>query len=236
MAKKEMIISNFKFSFGVLKQLADNTLALLDRDSVAFTDRGFNPTKRAALVTAITNFDNFPTDEHLLGIKVDATAIKDEKRKSLEKQMRTMFLAAKNVFGENTGKYREFGESNLTLQTDSDLARNAKMMAVTATKYLTNLATEGITAAKIALLNTTRNEFDVAIDEQTKAINNRDNSTESRLILANDLYALVVKYNDIGKDIWIESSEAKYNDYVIYNTASGTNEEIPKETDPTNLE
>jgi hypothetical protein len=234
MAKKEMIIANFRFPFGALKKLADNTLALIDRDSVAFNDRGFNSTKRAALVTAITNFDNFPTDEQLLGIKVETTATKDAKRSSLEKQMRTMFLAAKNVFGENTGKYREFGEPNLTQQSDSDLDRNAKMMVTTATKYLTNLATEGITAAKITLLNTTRNEFDVAIDEQTKAINNRDNSTESRLILANDLYNLVVKYNDIGKDIWVETSEAKYNDYIIYNTASGTNEEIPNPTPPTN--
>ena len=232
MAKKEMVIPAFNFSYGVLKQLADNSLALIDRDIVEFTDRGFNAAKRTAFATAITNFDNHPSDEQLLGIKVETTATKDAKRSSLEKQMRTMFLAAKNVFGENTGKYREFGEPNISLQTDSDLARNAKMMATTATKYLTNLSSEGITAAKIALLTTTRNEFDIAIDEQTKAINNRDNSTETRTLLANDLYALLVKYSDIGKDIWIETSEAKYNDYIIYNTISGTNEELPPVVDP----
>ncbi len=235
MAKKEMIVPAFNFSYGTLKQLADNTVALIDRDTVEFADRGFNAAKRTALVTAITNFDNAPTDEQLLGIKVEATALKDTKRSSLEKQMRTMFLAAKNVFGENTGKYKEFGDPNLSVQTDSDLARNAKTMATTATKYLTNLATEGITTAKIALLTTTRNELDAAIDAQTVAINNRDNSTEARVILANNLYQLVVKYNDIGKDIWVETSEAKYNDYVIYNTPSGTPEILPPTETPTDI-
>jgi hypothetical protein len=230
MAKKEMIVHAFNFSFGTLKQLADNTLTLLDRDAVEFADRGFTPTKRDELVTAITNFDNAPTDEQLLGIKVEATAVKDAKRSSLEKQMRTMLLAGKIVFGENTGKYREFGDANLSIQTDSDLARNAKTMVTTATKYLNELSTEGITATKIDLLATTRNELDNAIDAQTIAINNRDNSTEARMILANNLYALVVKYNDIGKDIWIETSEAKYNDYIIYNTPSGT-PEVPPATD-----
>jgi hypothetical protein len=234
MAKKEILLSAFNFSFGTLKQLADNTVALTDRDTVEFADRGFTPAKRTALVTAITNFDNAPTDEQLLGVKIEATAAKDAKRSSLEKQMRTLLLAAKNVFGDG-GKYREFGDPNLSIQTDSDLARNAKTMATSATKYLTNLATEGITAIKITLLTTTRNEFDVAIDEQTKAINNRDNSTETRMILANDLYALVVKYNDIGKDIWIETSQAKYNDYIIYNTPSGTPEIPPTTEMPTDI-
>lgn len=226
MAKKVMIVPKFNFSYGFLKQLADSTLGLIDRDITEFNDRGFTAAKRTALATAISNFDNFATDEQLLGVKVAATATKDAARENVEKQMRTLFLAAKNVFGENTGKYREFGEPNLTLQTDSNLARNAKTMAVTATKYVTDLAGEGITVAKITSLTNARNALDVAIDEQTKAINNRDNSTETRITLANTLYDLVVKYSDTGKDIWVETSEAKYNDYVIYNTESGTDESV----------
>ena len=140
-------------------------MGLIDRDITEFTDRGFTAAKRTALATAISNFDNFATDEQLLGVKVAATATKDAARENVEKQMRTLFLAAKNVFGENTGKYREFGEPNLTLQTHSNLARNAKTMAVTATKYVTDLAGEGITVAKITSLTNARNALDVAIDE-----------------------------------------------------------------------
>jgi hypothetical protein len=223
MAKKEMIVAKFRFSFGFLKQLADELVATIERDIAEFTDRGFNETKKSALQDAIDAVENFPTDLELLGAKMSTTETKDAARASLETQMRTVFLAAKNTFGEKTGKFREFGDVNLSQQTDSDLVRSAKAMIDSATKYAKDLAEEGFTAAKINLMTTTRSELDTAIDDQKKAIKDRDNATEARIILANDLYDLVVKYADTGKDIWIAKSEAKYNDYVIYNTESGEN-------------
>ena len=223
-----MIIAKFNFSFGFLKQLADELVLSIERDIAEFTDRGFNAIKKTALLNAIDAFENFPTDEQLLGVKMSTTQTKDAARVSLETQMRTVFMAAKNTFGEKTGTFREFGDVNLSQQTDSDLVRSAKAMIATATKYAADLAGEGITAAKIALMTTTRGELDKAIDDQNKAIKNRDNATETRIILANDLYDLVVKYADTGKDIWITKSEAKYNDYVVYNTPSGDAPEPPK--------
>lgn len=223
-----MIIAKFNFSFGFLKQLADELVLSIERDIAEFTDRGFNAIKKTALLNAIDAFENFPTDEQLLGVKMSTTQTKDAARVSLETQMRTVFMAAKNTFGEKTGTFREFGDVNLSQQTDSDLVRSAKAMIATAAKYAADLAGEGITIAKIALMTTTRGELDKAIDDQNKAIKERDNATETRIILANDLYDLVVKYADTGKDIWITKSEAKYNDYVIYNTPSGDAPEPPK--------
>lgn len=37
----------------------------------------------------------------------------------------------------------------------------------------------------------------------------------------NALYKAIVKICNTGKDIWYETNESKYNDYVIYNTPSG---------------
>ena len=95
-----MIVPNFNFTYGFLKQLGDNTLLLIDRDIVQFTDRGFNATKRTELVTTINNFANFATDEQMNAIKTAVTDTKHIQRDALEKQMRTFLLAAKNVFGE----------------------------------------------------------------------------------------------------------------------------------------
>ncbi|MBC7495298.1 MAG: hypothetical protein H7221_09850 [Flavobacterium sp.] len=231
MAKKEMIVAKFRFAFSFLKQLADELVMLIERDIAEFTDRGFTAAKKTALQAAIDAVENFSTDEELLGVKMSTTETKDAARASLETQMRTVFLAAKNTFGEKTGKFREFGDVNLTKQTDSDLVRSAKAMITTATKYATDLGGEGITTAKTALMTTTRSELDKAIDDQKNAIKDRDNATETRILLANDLYDLVVRYADTGKDIWITKSEAKYNDFVIYDTPSGTDEpDIPPVT------
>ncbi len=224
--KKNEVKTKFNFSYGHLKQLADNLLQLLDRDIVEHTTRGFNPTKRTAFVKLINIFDACPDDEQLLGIRESATQAKDDARAKLEKQMRTIFLMAKNAFTSDSGKYREFGNTDLSTQTDEEVVRNAKIIITTATKYLTQLADEGLTTAVITTLSNTKKELDDAIDAKIKAVSNKDLAAETRIEAANNLYDMIVKYCDNGKDLFIEVNEAKYNDYVIYNTINGTKEEI----------
>ena len=223
--KPENVKKDFNFSYAHLKQVGDNILNLIDRDLVEFTDHGFTPAKRTQLVDAIELFANFPTDEQMDGIKVAATIAKDNARKALEAKMRTMFIAAKNVFTENSGEYREFGNSEISRQTDEELVRTGNLMLASANKYASQLLDEGITVTKIDEFQDAKEKLDDNIDLQLSAINNRDTSTENRAKVANVLYHLIVKYCEIGKDIWYETSEAKYNDYVIYNTPSGTNED-----------
>ena len=107
--KPENVKKDFNFSYAHLKQVGDNILNLIDRDLVEFTDHGFTPAKRTQLVDAIELFANFPTDEQMDGIKVAATIAKDNARKALEAKMRTMFIAAKNVFaaGHAGGEQRQ---------------------------------------------------------------------------------------------------------------------------------
>ena len=73
MAKKEMIVPKFNFSFGFLKQLADTTVMLIERDNAEFTDSGFTAAKKTALLNAISAFENFPSDDQLLGVKMSTT-------------------------------------------------------------------------------------------------------------------------------------------------------------------
>ncbi len=76
-----------------------------------------------------------------------------------------------------------------------------------------------ITAQGIALDN--------SIDVLAKGISDRDIATESRIETLNALYRLVTRYAGIGQDIFYEINEAKYNDYVLYDTPSGMPEEPP---------
>jgi len=226
MAKKKEVIRKYNFSDGYLKQISDNTLILLDRDVVAFNDMGFTSTKRSDYVQTLKNFADYPSDEQLEGIKINTTEVKTVTRSELERIMRTIGLIAKIVFKEGTGKYKEFGNTDLTRQTDEELIRNAKIMSVSATKYLTDLASDGLTSLKIQTLDITKQTFDDAIDAQRKAISERDTATEARIELGNVLYELVAKYSEIGKNIWYDNNEAKYNDYIIYNTSTGQPEPI----------
>jgi len=224
--KKKSVVRKYRFSDAHLKQFADKVLFLLDRDITEFNDRGFSPAKRSDFVLCIDVFENTPSDEQVEGMKITATEDKDNARLAVEKSMRTIFLMAKNVFKEGSGKYKEFGNTDLSRQIDEELVRNAKMTETTANKYLVDLTDEGLTAAKLSLFKTAIITLDTAIDLQFKAISERDTATESRIEAGNTLYDWITKYAEIGKDIWYETNEAKYNDYVIYNTSSGAAEAI----------
>jgi len=227
MMKKNPVAREFKLADAVLKQKADEFINLLDRDIVEFTDRGYTPAKKTEFADARNAVDNFPSDEQLEAIKIELTAQKDAARSALEKTMRMILNMAQNVFGLASAKYKEFGGSDLTRQPDAELVRNARIMAVTSDKYLRELQAEGLTEDKITTVTTQRETLDLAIDAQAKGITDRDVATEDRVEVLNALYRLLTKYAGIGQDIFYETDEAKYNDYVIYDTPSGLPDILP---------
>ena len=100
-------------------------------------------------------------------------------------------------------------------------------MVTAATDHLGELATEGLSQDLIDQITTEGGALDNALDALAKGISDRDIATESRIETLNTLYNLLSKYAGIGQDIFYETNEAKYNDYVIYNTPSGMPEEAP---------
>ena len=225
--KKEQVVRTFKLADSVLKQKADELITLIDRDITEFTDRGYNADKKTELTTARTTVDNFPSDEQLESIKMYLTEQKDTARKALEKSMRSIFKMAENVFGLYSAKYKEFGNAGISQLSDAEVVRIAKMMSVTAEKYLPLLADEGLTSDKINTLITQREALDVAIDAQAQGVSDRDVAAEARVEALNKLYQLLTKYAGTGQDIFYETNEAKYNDYIIYDTPSGLPETPP---------
>ena len=220
--KKKVASRKYKLSDSKLKQLADQILMLIERDITAFQDRGFTPEKKILFEKKRDAFANQPSDEQLEAIKIGITEDKNNARTKLEKSLRTVYLTAKLLFSENSGKTKEFGNSDISRQTDNELVRNAKIAEDACDKYTIELATEGWTKDKTDQLKQQRQELDDLIDEQVKAVSKRNLITEERIEAGNDLYELIIRYADIGKDIWYDSNEARYNDYVIYDEPDST--------------
>lgn len=224
--KKDQVIRNFNLADSVLKQKADELIALIDRDIAEFADRGYNDTKRNELTEVRNTVDSFASDEQLEAVKMNLTEQKDDARKALEKTMRSIFNMAQNVFGQYSAKYKEFGNAMISQQSDAEIVRVAKIMSLTADKYLAELSDEGFSSDKLIMLITQRDALDLRIDKQAQGISDRDVVTEARVEALNRLYQLIIKYAGIGQDIFYETNEAKYNDYIIYDTPSGL-PEIP---------
>ena len=225
--KKPIVARNYKFADALLKQKADEMAGLLDRDAVEFADRGYDQDAKDAFSNAIRVVDTQTADETLEASKMIFTENKNAARSVLEKSMRTIFNMAANKFGNKSAKYKSFGQADISNQSDAELVRTFKIMAIAARENLAELTSEGLTQDKIDKLNDQGVALDENIDAATKGVSDRDIATEKRIEELNALYALVIKYAGIGQDIFYEDNEAKYNDYVIYDTPSGLPPEDP---------
>ena len=225
--KKPIVTRNYNFADAVLKQKADELLVLLDRDSVEFADRGYDRDAKDAFVNAIRIVSDQTSDETLEASKMILTENKNANRSVLEKSMRTIFNMAANKFGTKSAQYRAFGNPEISRQSDAEIVRTCKVMVTAARANLPALESEGLTEEKIEKLNSHGIALDESIDVAKKGVSDRDIATEKRVEELNALYALVIKYAGIGQDIFYEVNEAKYNDYVIYDTPSGLPPENP---------
>lgn len=225
--KKPMVVRLYNFTDAVLKQKADEFLNLLERDNTEFSERGYNAAAKTQFTAARDAVAALPSDEELETEKIGQTQTKNRARAALEKTMRTLFNMASNHFGFQSAQYRSFGNPEISRMPDEELVRVGGIMVISATQHLAALADEGLTQVMIDTLTTQTEALDEAIDEVAKGISDRDIATESRIETLNSLYKLVMKYAGIGQDIFYEVNEAKYNDYVIYDTPSGLPPEEP---------
>lgn len=210
----------------------EDVLDSIDRDITEFTARGFTPAKRTLFENTITAFDGMPSDNYLLGLQEIATQTKNTARVSCETAVNVVLTAVVNVWGIDSAEYHFFTEDkSLSNLTDTELLRYLEDFADATEDELTALADEGIDAATVTNLRALRVSFNTALKEQRKAIKARDTGDNSRIKKGNELNKLLVAHCNTGKNIWINVDEAKYNDYVIYDTASGTNGEEVREGD-----
>ena len=224
--KKQQVERAYNFSDAVLIQKCDNVNHSITRDQTEFTDRGFLVADNTAFATLRDDFDAMPSDVELEGIVSDITEQKDAAAEALRVAVREFRTAAQNKWGDDKAKYRTYGFDDMSNMPDADLVRLGKRVSRIASIQQPDLA-PGINAAKIAALDVLNKALDDLIDLKEDGTNQRDIFTEDRIEAGNALYAVLVKVCNTGKNIWEATDEAKYNDYVIYNTPSGGPEPPP---------
>lgn len=219
--KKLQLARNYIFTEAVLKQKADEMIGLLERDQLEFADRGFDAAAKSSFIEKRDMVDSLTSDRTLEAQKMVFTERKVAAKNALEKTMRTILNMAAIHFGERSAHFRAFGPTNLTRLREAELARVYKGMAAAATKNLVAMEGEGLRQILIDRLLQQGDAYDLALYEVADAIVARDIATEERILMQNDLYRLITKYAGIGKNIFYDTNEAKYNDYVIYDAQNG---------------
>jgi hypothetical protein len=220
--KKTVATFNFKFSYAGLIGLGEKTKSLLSRDQAELLTYSISEQDRTAVAEATTELQNLPTDDEFKGTIVEFTTTKDLLADEVKVGIRTIMVRVADAFGENSGTYRRFGTAGLSKLADLDLLQCCKRVLRMANSYTAQLLAKGLTADMIASLDSKCTQFDLAIAAKEDAVLAREVATEHRVTLANDLYARIARISGFGKDYWYTRNEAKYNDYVIYDTPTGT--------------
>ncbi len=226
---KQTATRQYAMADGDLKQLADALKTSINRDLPDFAARNITATQVTALQVLITTFDDTTTDEELLGLITDATITKDGIAESIRIAVRPIRNMAETAYG-TTGKYNTFGFDGLSEVTDNDLYRLARRVVRVGTKLLTELTPQGLTAAKLTAIGTLATSLDTAIDAIQDAIESRDLETQDRIIKGNALWTEMSRLASIGRSLYEDIDEARYNDYVL--VGGGTSKGSPPAPPP----
>ena len=221
MANSIGMIRNYHLADGDLALFTRSLAIAMTRDLTELTTYGVTSLKITALTDLCDDFQALPDDEIFRADMSYAVEQRDVCRDAVLNTIRSISVRAKAVFGENSAKYRSISPGNITKLTDSELLVSARQVHSVAVTNLTALTPEGITAPYLATFDTAVDAFSTSITGIVDKKIIRDDKAEERVIMGNELYALVLKYCDYGKTIWDGVSPSKYNDYIIYLGAPG---------------
>lgn len=204
----------YAFADADLKQKADALTTTINRDMAKFATRNITKNKLETFGALIEAFDVCTTDEELVGMLKEATEQKDAVAAALRPLLRTIRNMAEIAY-EGKGKFHLFGFSAITDLSDNALYQLAKRVHRIATRLMSDMEKQGLTQAQLDNLQNLYTELDVCIDKCNEAVENRDIETQERISKGNALYSEMMKLASIGKSLFEDVDEARYNDYVM---------------------
>ena len=219
--KKKPATQIFRIRLGVFYTLMTTILGFIKRDKAEFVKQGVTDEKITAVEALLTEFSEIPTDDELLGNQINATNAKDIAGGQLRTGISEVIDRAASKYGIDSGYYRKFGIRTLSEIDGGELSSGARRVYRVGTSMLTDLADEGLTQAMLDTLKSTTKIYDEALAKKEDAVSDREIAAENRIEKANAIYELMSGYCEKGKRIWVSTNQAKYNDYVIYDTPSG---------------
>lgn len=203
-----------------LCMFTSNLIGIMNRDSVEMLLKDVTALDITALQDMGDAYELFPDDAYYQGDVTISVEIKNALKESCIIQMRAIIGCAKIKWGASSAQVKRFNASKMSVERDRNLLTMARQCVTLASSYLLDLTDVGLTQAMIDSLSADAQSMEDEMNNISEKELIRDMKTEERLTDGNELYGYVSKYCEIGKIIWQDVSEAKYNDYVIYASQS----------------
>ena len=134
-------------------------------------------------------------------------------------------------WGNGSAQYNKFEWANIRQKNDKELLVISRNAVSTASDYLSELSSVGLTQPMIDLLALDADDFELIIQNIDNATETRDLKVVERVSKYNELYLNLSKYCKIGKLIWYNRNFAYYKNYLISRAASPKRKKKQKTTE-----
>jgi hypothetical protein len=215
MAKKEEVKRIYSEADGAMIETTDNIISFGTRDNAELDPEGVTEARLDALVLKRDEFMEMEDDEEWKGLVGEKVEEKNEAAELCETKMHNIRRMAANIYGDGSAKYRRFRFEGINNIAEDKRPKAYLRVWRRATGALADLAPEGLTVTVLAEFKAAIDDFDAKLDVVDDTVADRDEATEERIILGNEIWTEVSKIANTGKDYWFDKSEAKYNDYVL---------------------
>jgi hypothetical protein len=209
---------HFHFNYDEFPREMGVKVKMLEPDLDVFREFGYNQQNVQNLEKLVNEFSDFPTDEELEGDVMIATEKKNQLAEELQDFIKRVMVRVDLVFGNENPHYRKFGANNLSRLTDESLCRVGRRVSRIGKIYLENLKHTGLNEEELGRLAELAGRFEEALEYKKDKMADREIATAERADLANRIYSEISALCNIGREIWKKKNEAKYNDYILYDT------------------
>lgn len=225
--KLKEILRAYNFSDALLISIIRSLISAARRDLAELGPKGITTEFLNTLEEKNNAFENTPDDEELEGDVTVAVQKKDAIGQDLATRCSEIRSYAKRAFGEESGEYLSFDFEGINEAEEDQREKSYTRVARRALKYKTQLQPKGLTDDELATFTEKTVAYAEARNDVDDAKKDRDIATQQRRIDGNSIFAAGSEISEAGKAYWASRDEAKYNDYVIYNTPGGSAETPP---------
>jgi len=206
----------FSFSIPELIQRNDKVVQFIGRDASEFARFGYGDPWRTSIEQVAGELRQLLPDDYYAAQQKHKTQLKNDCRKNLERFIGDLRIRAKYALGEKSYDYQMYNFTKVGILNDKELITFTLHIKRIAKDQMTSLALRNADQTLIDNIEASRQQLDDAIDDQQLAVSERREMRFKRTQLANQLYQFISEACDIGKNIWKDTNNAYYTDYVIY--------------------
>jgi len=221
----EKIKRDYTLTDAKLAVYTGGLVLILTENLSDFADYALTTAKITALETLGNQFEDFLPDAHYAGLITLAVQDRNAKRKEIVKDIRTMMVRMNEAIPGRLAPYERFTPDALKPLSVGEFLITARGFKDAAAMDLTELADEGITQAQLDALYAKTEDLETLTHAVGTQVALRSRKQQERVALGNQIYALVKKYANYGKDRYADNP-AMYNLFIIY-TETGTPQTPP---------